>query len=162
VLTVPLEIRSLVTELVTEQEDPTMREQLAQVLEFHRTFACHISARPTAVIPKEIAEVRARLLREELEEYCQAAAAGDIVEIADALSDMLYVLLGTYISHGLDGVAEGLFNEVHRSNMSKLGPDGQPVLRADGKILKPDQFRAPQLAPIIQAAGGADGSETTG
>jgi predicted HAD superfamily Cof-like phosphohydrolase len=128
-----------------------MNDQLAQVLEFHRTFSCHIEELPTAAIPPEIVDVRARLFEEELGEYRQAAQQGDIVGIADALSDMLYVLLGTYVAHGLRDLAEELFVEVHRSNMSKLGPDGKPLLRADGKILKPENYQSPDLASIIDS-----------
>ena len=61
-------------------------------------------------------------------------AAGELVEIADALTDLLYLVLGTYHSHGLQDIAAELFDEVHRSNMTKLGANGQPVLREDGKV----------------------------
>ena len=77
----------------------------------------------------------------------------DIVEIADALTDMLYVLLGTFIAHGLQDIAEELFAEVHRSNMSKLDEQGKPIFREDGKVLKSDQFSDPDLRSIIAKIG---------
>ena len=132
-----------------------MEKQLRQVREFHEVFSCHIERAPTVEIPREVGDVRVRLMREELEEYEQALAAGDLVEVADALSDLLYVVLGSYLSHGLQDVAESLFAEVHRSNMSKLGKAGQPILRDDGKILKPDHFSPPDLKVIIESLKGA-------
>jgi len=78
-----------------------------------------------------------------------------LVEIADALTDLLYVLLGTFISHGLQDAAEDLFAEVHRSNMTKLGPDGKVIYREDGKVLKPPTFEPPDLRRVL-AAHGAD------
>ena len=127
-----------------------MKKQLDQVLEFHEKFDCHIEKDPTAGRSREVTDVRARLMQEELSEYREAVADGDLVRVADALSDLMYVLLGTYIAHGLHTQAEALFDEVHRSNMSKLDEDGKPVLREDGKILKPDCWSPPNLGPILQ------------
>ena len=79
--------------------------------------------------------MRVSLIQEELNEYRHAAEAHDLVAVADALSDLMYVVLGTYVSHGLQDVAEALFAEVHRSNMSKLDATGQVIYRADGKVL---------------------------
>ena len=127
-----------------------MKKQLDQVLEFHERFGCHIEGVPTAIPSREVTNARARLVQEELDEYREAVAEGDLVRVADALSDLMYVLLGTYIAHGLHTQAEALFDEVHRSNMSKLDEDGKPVLREDGKILKPDCWSPPRLAPILR------------
>ena len=66
---------------------------------------------------------------------------------------MLYVLLGTFITHGLQDIAEELFAEVHRSNMSKLDEQGKPIFRQDGKVLKSDQFSDPDLRSIIAKIG---------
>ena len=88
-------------------------------------------------------------MEEELAEYKAAAEAGDLVAIADALTDLAYVLFGTYISHGLQDAAEALFAEVHRSNMSKLDENGQPIYREDGKVLKSERFTEPELAAIL-------------
>ena len=126
-----------------------MDKQLQQLREFQERFACHIKKTPTAELPPGIGEVRARLIQEELDEYREALAAGGIVGIAAALSDLLYVVMGTYLSHGLQDKAERLFDEVHRSNMSKLDQDGQPIYRADGKVLKSELYVPPDLAPIL-------------
>ena len=126
-----------------------MDKQLQQLRQFHQRFACHIEETPTAELPPGIGEVRARLMQEELDEYREALAAGDLVGIADALSDLLYVVMGTYLSHGLQDKAERLFDEVHRSNMSKLDEHGQPKYRADGKVLKSELYLPPDLAPIL-------------
>lgn len=126
-----------------------MKEQLEALLEFHRALQVYTSEQPTADLPPEIRELRIRLIREELEEYAAAARAGDLVAVADALTDLLYVVLGAMLAHGLHPVAEDLFAEVHRSNMSKVGPDGQPVLRDDGKVLKPAHYSPPDLARIL-------------
>ena len=77
----------------------------------------------------------------------------DIVEIADALTDMLYVFLGTFIAHGLQDIAEALFDEVHRSNMSKLDEQSKPIFRNDGKVLKSNRFSDPDLRSIIAKSG---------
>ena len=133
-----------------------MKKQLEQLLEFHERFACHIETTPTASLPEGVSDVRTRLIQEELDEYRQALAVGDIVKIGDALSDLLYVVLGTYVAHGLQDVAGPMFDEIHRSNMSKLDDSGKPILRADDKILKPEQWSPPDLGPIIEAAKGKD------
>lgn len=126
-----------------------MKRQLDQLVEFHRIFGAHIESAPTADLPDEVIALRASLIQEELNEYRQAAEAHDLVAVADALSDLMYVVLGTYVSHGLQEVAEALFDEVHRSNMSKLDENGQVVIRADGKVLKSGRWRPPDLAEIL-------------
>ncbi|NPA92762.1 MAG: hypothetical protein GXO56_03680 [Chloroflexi bacterium] len=130
-----------------------MREQLDALLAFHRAMHVYYAEQPTAALPEDVAAVRLALLEEELEEYREALAAGDLVEIADALTDLLYVLLGTFISHGLQDVAEDLFAEVHRSNMTKLGPDGKVIYREDGKVLKPPTFEPPDLRRVLVEHG---------
>ena len=126
-----------------------MRRQIAQVQEFHETFGVHVGNKPTAGIPAELAAMRATLMQEELNEYKAACENGDIVEIADALTDLLYVVFGTVVTHGLQDVAEDLFDEVHRSNMSKLDENGEPIYRNDGKVLKSDLFSQPDLTSIL-------------
>lgn len=106
----------------------------------------------TPVIPsKEDIDLRVSLSQEELDEYESAAHAGNLVEVADALSDRLYVLLGDYIAHGLGHLLVPLFDEVQRSNMSKLTADGKVLRREDGKVLKSDQFTPPDLKAILDA-----------
>ena len=127
-----------------------MQEQLQALLEFHRTMGVYFAEKPTAHLPEDVAAVRLALLEEELQEYREALAAGDLVAVADALTDLLYVLLGTFISHGLQDVAEALFAEVHRSNMTKLGPDGRVIYREDGKVLKPPTYEPPDLQRVLR------------
>jgi len=89
-------------------------------------------------------------MREENEEYLEAAEQGDLVEIADALGDMLYILCGTILSHGLEGKMAEVFEEIQRSNMSKLDKDGNAIYREDGKVLKSDLYSKPDLASILK------------
>jgi predicted HAD superfamily Cof-like phosphohydrolase len=72
------------------------------------------------------------------------------VEVADALGDMLYILCGTILKHGLQHKIEDVFNEIQRSNMSKLGADGKPIYREDGKVLKGERYFRPNIAAILQ------------
>lgn len=118
---------------------------VAKVREFHRKFVDE----PGIPIEK-IKSIRPILLREELRELDDAIAANDQVEILDALTDLQYVLDGTYIAFGFDRVKYRAFAEVHRSNMSKLDADGKPVIRDDGKILKGPNFSPPNLLPFVQ------------
>ena len=130
-----------------------MKDQLDSVQCFHKVFQAYMERTPTATVPAAISQGRIQMFLEELEEYRAAVHNHDIVEIADALTDMLYVLLGTFITHGLQDIAEELFAEVHRSNMSKLDEQGKPIFREDGKVLKSDQFSEPDLRPIIAKIG---------
>jgi predicted HAD superfamily Cof-like phosphohydrolase len=125
-----------------------MKKQLDQVKEFHNAFGVRNEEKP--VIPiTEVWHLRGKLLDEELEEYGEACESQDMIGIADALADQLYILLGTIQAHGLQDKMEEIFDEVHRSNMSKLGDDGKPVYRADGKVLKGLNYSPPQLAEIL-------------
>ncbi len=126
-----------------------MEDALKKLQQFHETFRCHIEYAPTADVPRDEFEVRIRLFEEELAEYRKAVEAKDLVAVADALTDMLYILLGTYVTHGLQDVAAELFDEVHRSNMSKLDGHGRPIHREDGKVLKSDGFSQPDLEAIL-------------
>ncbi|MFT5972428.1 MAG: putative HAD superfamily Cof-like phosphohydrolase, partial [Cryomorphaceae bacterium] len=94
--------------------------------------------------------LRYKLMREENEEYLEAAKQGDLVEIADALGDMLYILCGTILSHGLEGKMTEVFEEIQRSNMSKLDKNGNAIYREDGKVLKSDLYSKPDLASILK------------
>jgi len=131
------------------QKEMALQDAVHEVQRFHETFGLSVAAAPVAELPPGVLDLRLKLLQEELDEYRQAAEAGNLVGIADALTDILYVLFGTYVSHGLQDLATELFVEVQRSNMSKLDAEGQPIVRADGKILKSSQFSEPDLATII-------------
>ena len=133
-----------------------MIRQLHQLEEFHRVFGAHLESAPTADLTDETIALRVSLIQEELNEYRTAAADHDLIAVADALSDLLYVVLGTYVSHGLQDVAEALFDEVHRSNMSKLDENNAVIYRADGKVLKSARWSPPDLAAILAHASQTD------
>jgi predicted HAD superfamily Cof-like phosphohydrolase len=112
-------------------------------------FGAHVETPPPVDLPVEVIALRVSLIQEELIEYRHAAETHDLVAVADALSDLMYVVLGSYVSHGLQDAAEALFAEVHRSNMSKLDENGKVIYRADGKVLKSDLWRPPDLGSIL-------------
>ena len=119
-----------------------------KVWQFMHTFGQETPKRAT--LPKQdLAQLRVDLIAEELNELVDALAADDMVEIADALTDILYVTYGAGVAFGID--LDTCFTEVHRSNMSKLGIDGKPIYREDGKVLKGRGYTPPQLAKIIQS-----------
>ena len=90
-------------------------------------------------------------MSEENEEYLEAANNDDIIEVADALGDMLYILCGTIIEHGMQDIIEDVFDEIQRSNMSKLGENGEPIYRKDGKVLKGPNYFKPDIAKILKS-----------
>lgn len=127
-----------------------MKKQLSAVREFHEAFGLTLNETPTANLGENIHMLRYNLMKEENEEYLEAVQNNDTVEIADALGDMLYILCGTILSHGLQNKIEEVFDEIQRSNMSKLGRDGKPIYREDGKVMKgPDYFK-PDFSAILQ------------
>jgi len=89
-------------------------------------------------------------MQEENEEYLEAAESGNLEEVADALGDMLYILCGTILDHGLQYKIEAVFDEIQRSNMSKLGADGKPIYREDGKVLKGPNYFKPNIEKILK------------
>lgn len=89
-------------------------------------------------------------MAEENDEYLEAAKAGDMVEIADALGDQLYILCGTILRHGMQDVIESVFKEIQASNMSKLGADGNPIYREDGKVLKGPNYFKPDIKSAME------------
>jgi len=115
------------------------------VREFHEAFDIPIRDTPAADIGES--DLRVRLLREEVREYSDAVAAGDLVEVADGLADIVYVVFGTALAHGID--LDAVLEEVHRSNMSKLGEDGRPLFRDDGKVLKGPRYFRPDIAGVL-------------
>ena len=106
---------------------------------------------PTLDVPTDVKALRCALIEEEAREFRDALDADDIVEVADAIGDLLYVVYGAALTFGIP--AREVFAEVHRSNMTKLGADGEPLLRADGKMLKGPNYSPPELLPILLAAG---------
>jgi predicted HAD superfamily Cof-like phosphohydrolase len=89
-------------------------------------------------------------MKEENEEYLEAAKEGDLIEVGDALGDMLYILCGTIIAHGFQNKMEAIFDEIQRSNMSKLDLNGKPIYREDGKVMKGPNYFKPNLKKIIE------------
>jgi len=88
-------------------------------------------------------------MSEENDEYLEAAKNNDLVEVADALGDMLYILCGTIIEHGMQNKIEEVFDEIQKSNMSKLDLDGNPIYREDGKVLKGPNYFKPNILKIL-------------
>jgi predicted HAD superfamily Cof-like phosphohydrolase len=125
-----------------------MQEQLKAVEKFHNAFNQENGTIPRLLTDKE-SQLRYNLMNEENQEYIEACREDNLVEIADALGDQLYILCGTILKHGLQHKIEEVFAEIQRSNMSKLGEDGKPVFREDGKILKGPNYTPPQIAPIL-------------
>ena len=125
-----------------------MNPMVASLLEFNKAFEIPKLDAP-GLSPEDMIEMRIKLLREEVEEYAEAARAGDMVEVLDALADFGYILAGTIINHGMQHIYDDAFNEVHRSNMAKL-VDGKVIRREDGKVLKPEGWQPPQLAQFLE------------
>lgn len=127
-----------------------MKKQLDAVKEFHSAFGLGISEQPKADLGEAVNMLRFNLMKEENEEYLEAVQNNDLTEIADALGDMLYILCGTIIEHGLQHKIEDVFDEIQRSNMSKLGEDGKPIYREDGKVMKGPNYFKPNFEEILK------------
>ncbi len=127
-----------------------MQKQIQAVHEFHSAFGLGIQEQPTSNLGESKHLLRFNLMKEENEEYLEAVQNNDIVEIADALGDMLYILCGTILEHGLQYKIEAVFDEIQRSNMSKLGEDGKPIYREDGKVLKGPNYFKPNFETILE------------
>jgi predicted HAD superfamily Cof-like phosphohydrolase len=116
---------------------------------FHNAFK-----QENGVIPsntdQNVFELRHRLMAEENDEYLEACKNNDLIGIADALGDQLYILCGTILKHGLQNKIEDVFAEIHESNMSKLDENGKPIFREDGKILKSKNYFKPDLSKFIK------------
>ena len=126
-----------------------MKKQMNAVKDFHDTFGLSYNDSPTVSLEKKIIELRYNLMKEENEEYIQAARKNDIIEVADALGDMLYILCGTIIEHGMSDIIEDVFDEIQKSNMSKLGADGKPIYREDGKVMKGPNYFKPNFSKFF-------------
>lgn len=114
---------------------------MKQVLveDFHKAFNVLIASKPS-LPDKATQELRLKLLTEEVTELKEAFEYGDLIKVADALADLLYVIYGTAVSCGID--MDSIFREVHRSNMTKIAGK-------DGKAVKPPTYSPPNLAPIL-------------
>lgn len=128
-----------------------MKKQIEKLGEFNKAFNVKEQETPSARILDDDKSLCYKLMTEELEEYWHSMVKGDIVEVCDALIDMQYVLLGMFRKHGISlETIEKMFDEVHASNMSKLGDDGKPILRDDGKILKGKNYFKPNLEQYLE------------
>jgi hypothetical protein len=150
---------------MTNQEDDLQREldddtkvpyrsYMGALLEFHKTYGAYIGSFRSPCLPaQERCELRYSLIREELEEFKEACEHHDFVGAVDGLIDLLYVVFGSCVELGIE--PKLLFDEVHRSNMSKLMPDGTVKRRDDGKILKGPDFFKPDLEALLIKQGWA-------
>lgn len=127
-----------------------MKKQIAQVAHFHEVFKIGNEDIPIAQVGQDTFMLRFNLMKEENEEYLDACRDGDLSEIADALGDQLYILFGTILKHGLQNKIEEIFEEIQRSNLSKLDENGNPIFREDGKILKGQNYFKPNIKNILE------------
>jgi predicted HAD superfamily Cof-like phosphohydrolase len=127
-----------------------MKKRLAAVKQFHTSFKLGISDDPIASLGDRKNRLRYELMKEENEEYLEAANNGDLTEVADALGDMLYVLCGTIIEHGLEHKIEAIFDEIQQSNMSKLDENGNPIYNKMGKVIKGPAYVKPNIAKALK------------
>jgi predicted HAD superfamily Cof-like phosphohydrolase len=126
-----------------------LNKPISAVTSFHKAYGLGIENTPTVKLPEEVTTLRFNLMKEENEEYLDAAKQGDLVEVGDALGDMLYILCGTIISHGFQDKMEAIFDEIQRSNMSKLDENGKPIYREDGKVMKGPNYFKPNIKKIL-------------
>lgn len=127
-----------------------MKRKIECVEEFHRIYKLGNSKKPTGKLKDGLEKLRFDLMAEENGEYLEAAKKGNVVEVADALGDMLYILCGTIIEHGMQNVIDDVFEEIHRSNLSKLDENGDPIYREDGKVIKGPNYFPPNLKKFFE------------
>ena len=126
-----------------------MQKQIEAVKLFHKSFKIGYSETPISSLGESKNTLRYNLMKEENEEYLDAVENNDLFEIADALGDMMYILCGTIIEHGLQDEIEAVFDEIQRSNMSKLDLNGNPIYREDGKVMKGQNYFKPDFSKIL-------------
>lgn len=126
-----------------------MKHKISAVEIFHNSFGLGVSSEMKADLGEQKNRLRFNLMDEENKEYLEAANNNDLVEVADALGDMLYILCGTILEHGMQNKIEEVFEEIQRSNMSKLGADGKPIYREDGKVLKGPNYFKPDIQSVL-------------
>ena len=135
-------------DMTAQYKEDRILSNFEKVKEFMDAFGQEVVTKPEWPDAKTM-ELRMDLIEEEVGEFNDACfnASGSLVDIADALSDILYVVYGAGHSFGID--LDKCFDEVHRSNMSKLGEDGKPIYRDDGKVLKGKNFQEPNLKEVM-------------
>ncbi len=134
----------------TTAKELSLLNTIDYVREFHDAFGLPVRHTPTVELSEKEINLRFNLMKEENEEYIEAAQKGDLVEVADALGDMLYILCGTINAHGLQHKIAEVFEEIQRSNMSKLDENGKPIYREDGKVMKSAQYFRPDIAGVLE------------
>ncbi len=127
-----------------------MKNKLKAVEAFHNAFGITNRKKPIAFTNKKEIKLRYDLMAEENNEYLEAALNNDLMEVADALGDMLYILCGTMLSHGMQDKIEAVFEEIQKSNMSKLDKNGKPIYREDGKVMKGPNYFKPDIKEILE------------
>ena len=128
-----------------------IEKPLSAVATFHEMYDLLINESPTVDVADSIKSLRYELMKEENEEYLEAVKNNDLVEMADALGDMLYILCGTIITHGMQHKIGDVFEEIQRSNLSKLGKNGKPIYREDGKVKKGPNYFKPNIAKVLES-----------
>lgn len=141
--------RSTFDGMTTTSKTLSLEEATDHVRTFHDAFGISNASEPKGAIGDRDALLRYKLIREENEEYLDAAMNGDLVEVADALGDILYIVCGTMLKHGLEDKMGKVFREIQRSNMSKLDANGKAIYREDGKVLKSELYFKPDIASIL-------------
>ena len=126
-----------------------LKDTIGEVEKFHDAFGIGNNHEPTTDLSDADIELRFNLMQEENEEYLEAAKNKDLIEVADALGDQLYILCGTILKHGMQHKIVEVFEEIQRSNMSKLDKDGNAIYREDGKVLKSDLYFRPNIKSIL-------------
>ncbi|UUG69618.1 MazG-like nucleotide pyrophosphohydrolase [Microbacterium phage Fransoyer] len=123
-----------------------MNIEQSMVRDFHLAFGHPVREVPT-LLDLDRAKLRAKWMREEIDEMLEAVEKGDLVGFYDAIIDLKYFADGTGVEAGLD--LDPGFRAVHRSNMEKLGPDGKPILNAEGKVQKPEGWIPPESVHAV-------------
>jgi len=141
---------------VTEK-DWTNKTANDMVREFHLAFGHPVATEPGFPEDKGLMLLREKLVEEEFREVMDACYKGDLENLAKELADLIYVIHGMALVYGLP--LDAVFDEVHRSNMSKLGADGRPVYRDDGKVLKGENYTPPDIGAIIYGKNRTDSRE---
>ena len=127
-----------------------IQKPINSVKQFHDAFNIEVANSPTVNLSLEKIQLRFKLMQEENKEYLIAAKDNDIVEVADALGDMLYILCGTILTHGMQHKIEEVFDAIQQSNMSKLDVNGKPIYREDGKVLKGPNYFKPDITKFFK------------
>jgi len=138
------------------QKQLAFQKIISAVEEFHDAFGIENKYKAT-LTDHDTALLRYKLMREENEEYLEACENNNLIEVADALGDQLYILCGTILKHGLQDKIEEIFEEIQRSNMSKLDKNGEPIIndgiidptRPVGKVLKSEEYSQPNIKEIL-------------